>query len=211
MLNTAICDSGEASGAVATLPKGARTPINLWLVDDNHRMRETLRELFGRCEGINCTAAFASPNEVLSTLASKVGPDVILLDVHMGELNGLDAIRPIKSLSRSTQVLMLTTFFDSESQTRALSDGASGFLLKSFPIETILKSIREAWSKPAPHPRRKPAQNLVSAPALDSDSRCAATEMISTERQVSSGGSDRSRKRSLWVKHCLDMIRNIRN
>jgi DNA-binding NarL/FixJ family response regulator len=211
MLNPASSDSGAASGATATLPDRVRSPINLWLVDDNHRMRDTLMELFGRCEGINCTAAFASPNEVLSTLASKVGPDVILLDVHMGDLNGLDAIRPIKSLSRSTQVLMLTTFFDSESQTRALSDGASGFLLKSFPIEIILNSIREAWRKPAPHAKRKPAQNLVSAPTLNSDLRSAAPELISTGCDRTNGASDSSRKRSLWVKHCLDMIRNIRN
>ncbi|HEX7894462.1 MAG TPA: hypothetical protein VF447_09750, partial [Terriglobales bacterium] len=93
----------------------------------------------------------------------------------------------------------------------AMSDGASGFLLKSFPIETILHSIREAWRKPAPHPKRKPALNLVSAPARDSDSRCPAPELISTERDQTNGASDSSRKRSLWVKHCLDMIRNIRN
>ncbi len=211
MTNMAIAPSEEVFEPLTATANHSRAPINLWLVDDNHRMRDTLKELFGRCEGINCTAAFASPNEVLSTLASKVGPDVILLDVHMGELNGLDAIRPIKSLSRSTQVLMLTTFFDSESQTRALRDGASGFLLKSFPIETILTSIREAWSRPAPHPKRKPAQNLVSAPALDSDSRCVAPELGLADRKRSNGGTEGSRKRSLWVKQCLDMIRNIRN
>ncbi len=211
MMNAIFNDSEETAEAAVPVADHSQPPINLWLVDDNHRMRATLMELFGRCEGINCTASFASPNEVLSTLASKVGPDVILLDVHMGELNGLDAIRPIKSLSRSTQVLMLTTFFDNESKSRALRDGASGFLLKSFPIETILKSIRDAWSKPAPHPKRKPAQNLISAPALNSDSRCAAPEMIPIERNRTNPASDSSRKRSLWVKHCLDLIRNIRN
>ena len=192
--------------APAAMPSA---PINLWLVDDNRRLRATLMELFDRCEGIRCTGEFASPNEVLSTLASKTGPDVILMDVHMGELNGLDAIRPIKSLSRSTQVLMLTTFFDSESESRALTSGASGFLLKSFPIETILKSIRQAWSKPAPHLKQSQVPKLL-APAAEAVSDRATAELLGGGR-ASLGAGENSRKRMLWVKHCLDMIRNIRN
>lgn len=191
-------------------PAAMASPISLWLVDDNRRLRATLMELFDRCEGIRCTGEFASPNEVLSTLASKTGPDVILMDVHMGELNGLDAIRPIKSLSRSTQVLMLTTFFDRESESRALTSGASGFLLKSFPIETILKSIRQAWTKPAPHLKRAQVQKLVPATAVESGSARATSELVAADRPPA-GGPEHSRKRMLWVKHCLDMIRNIRN
>ncbi len=152
-----------------------------------------------------------SPNEVLSTLASKTGPDVILMDVHMGELNGLDAIRPIKSLSRSTQVLMLTTFFDSAAESRALTSGASGFLLKSFPLETILKSIRQAWSKPAPHLKQSQVQKLAApAAAAESGAARTTTELLAVNR-TSTGAPERSRKRILWVKHCLDAIRNIRN
>jgi len=140
-----------------------------------------------------------------------MGPDVILLDVHMGELNGLDAIRPIKSLSRSTQVLMLTTFFDSESQSRALSDGASGFLLKSFPIETILNSIREARDKPAPHPKRRFLPNIDSARQMETNERRVGSEPVPVRRETTTSGTEGSRRRLLWVKHCLDMIRNIRN
>jgi len=186
------------------------TPISLWLVDDNRRLRATLSELFERCEGIRCTGTFSSPNEVLSALASKVGPDVILLDVHMGDMNGLDAIRPIKSLSRATQVLMLTTFFDSESESRALTSGASGFLLKSFPMETILKSIRQAWTKPAPHLKRAQVQKLVPVAVADAPESCETSELLDAAPSPTAG-AENSRKRLLWVKHCLDVIRNIRN
>ena len=158
--------------AQAAMPS---TPISLWLVDDNRRLRATLAELFQNCQGIHCTGTFASPNAVLSALASKVGPDVILLDVNMGDANGVDAIRPIKSLSRSTQVLMLTTFFDSEVEARALTSGASGFLLKSFPIEKIMNSIRQAWSKPAPHLKQVSRQTSVAAVPLESDKPCEAS------------------------------------
>lgn len=206
MLNNIISPDDSAGSAIE-----AAAPINLWLVDDNQRMRATLTEILGRCEGISCTGAFSSPNHVLSALASKVGPDVILLDIHMGDLNGLDAIRPIKSLSRSTQVLMLTTFFDSESQSRALNDGASGFLLKSFPIETILSSIREARRKPAPHPKRRCAQNMNAAPAPASGQHEETPQLPPAPSTPTLINGDGSRKRLLWVKHCLDMIRNIRN
>ena len=193
-----------------SLAQAARpsTPISLWLVDDNRRLRATLSELFARCEGIRCTGTFASPNEVLSALASKVGPDVILLDVHMGDLNGLDAIRPIKSLSRATQVLMLTTFFDSESESRALTAGASGFLLKSFPIETILKSVRQAWKQPAPHLKRTAVSKVLPAAAVEIPEAQATSQLLGAD---TAGGVENPRKRLLWVKHCLDMIRNIRN
>jgi len=210
MLNNVISPSNEATEPVGNAATSA-APINLWLVDDNHRMRATLAEILGRCDGINCTAAFASPNHVLSALASKVGPDVILLDVHMGELNGLDAIRPIKSLSRSTQVLMLTTFFDNDSRNRALSDGASGFLLKSFPIETIVDSIREARRKPAPHAKRRCAQNTHLAGPVETGTRVEISGATPPRREPASIGAEGSRKRLLWVKHCLDMIRNIRS
>lgn len=185
-------------------------PISLWLVDDNRRLRATLSELFARCDGIRCTGTFGSPNEVLSALASKVGPDVILLDVHMGDLNGLDAIRPIKSLSRATQVLMLTTFFDSESESRALTSGASGFLLKSFPMETILKSIREAWKKPTPHLKRAQMPKMMPLAPVESAENQETAKLLGVDRSPV-GGPDGSRKRLLWVKHCLDVIRNIRN
>ncbi|MBC8095651.1 MAG: response regulator transcription factor [Akkermansiaceae bacterium] len=209
MLNNVIIPTDESADSPTVLAESPAAPINLWLVDDNHRMRATLTEILGRCDGIKCTAAFASPNHVLSALASKVGPDVILLDVHMGDLNGLDAIRPIKSLSRSTQVLMLTTFFDSESQSRALTAGASGFLLKSFPIETILNSIREARRKPAPHLKRRCLQNSSFPP--EAKSRPEIFGRTPASRETGSVGTEASRKRLLWVKHCLDMIRNIRN
>ena len=194
-MNLALDQNEGAAGTSGVLADEATPPLNLWLVDDNHNLRDTMKDLLGRCAGIRCTAAFPSLNAVLSALASKSGPDIILLDMHMGNANGLDAIRPIKSLSRSTQVLMFTAFFDSESQTRALSAGASGFLLKSFPIERVLDSIQQANRNPVPHAKRSRVKKpivRVAAEAPDHDS--AVTP-----------------KRSLWFKDCLDLFRNRRN
>ena len=99
MKKNLISDSCDSGGGVGVVVNPAATPISLWVVDDNRRIRDTLVELFGRCQGIRCTAAFHSPNAVLSALASKVGPDVILLDMNLGEHNGIDAIRAIRRLA----------------------------------------------------------------------------------------------------------------
>ena len=94
----------------------------------------------------------------MSELASKPGPDVILLDVQMGDRNGLDAVRPIKSLTRSTRVLMFTTCYNSEWRKRALDDGASDYLLKTDAMETVAARIRCPANDPVPssRPRRRP-------------------------------------------------------
>ena len=179
MLNTITTHEEELSATTATLP-GHTAAINIWLVDDNRQIRSALMDLLATCEGVRCTGSFPSPNAVLSALASKAGPDVILLDIQMGEANGLDAIRPIKALSRSTQVLMFTSCFDSESKKRALTNGASDFLLKHFTVERIIASIQQASKNPAPHLKctRPPKTN----PALQ----------LPRPRH--------------WLKHCLDLI-----
>lgn len=178
-------------------------PINVWLVDDNQPLRSSLREILDQCEGLQCKTTFHSPNAVLSALASQTGPDVILLDIQMGEACGLDAIRPIKALSRSTQVLMLTTFFDSQSKKRALNDGASGFLLKHFSIQQIQDSIHRALKNPAPHLRHARASEKTA----DASKKFHLSRPDRrTERKAGSLFS-----RFLWLKHCMEMIHPHRN
>ena len=158
-------------------------------------------ELLNACAGIQCKAAFPSPNAVLSKLASKPGPDVILLDIQMGEACGLDAIRPIKALSRSTQVLMFTSCSDKESKRRALTSGASGFLLKQFPLERILHSIHEASLNPAPHLKQFPKQNPTPI-------QPAAPQIASSPESRKSSGFNRALG---WLWDCLAFIHYRRN
>ncbi|HUA38582.1 MAG TPA: response regulator transcription factor [Candidatus Sulfopaludibacter sp.] len=159
---TTAADSA-AGKSTKTLSPGVR----VWLVDDNDELRKLLAEVLGLQGGIQCARDFSSPDQLLSTLASKPGPDVILLDVQMGDRNGLDAVRPIRSLTRRTRVLMFTTCYNPEWRERALGDGASDYLLKSEAIETVADRIRRAAKDPAPVPCRKrsgdPALTTASA------------------------------------------------
>ena len=139
-----IADTSESA---PSLP--SNKPI-VWLVDDDDRFRALVAELLGRRAGIACDRQFSSPDALLSTLASKPGPDVILLDVQMGDRNGLDAVRPIKSLARSTRVLMFTTCYDPQWRERALGDGASDYLLKTDPVEKVIERICFPTNDPTP-------------------------------------------------------------
>ena len=109
--------------AVTSEPTPAVTPnVSVWLVDDNDQFRSLVAEMLSRRVGIQCARQFSSPDALLSALASKLGPDVILLDIQMGDHNGLDAVRPIKSLARTTRVLMYTTCYDQKWRERALGE-----------------------------------------------------------------------------------------
>ena len=119
-----------------------QSPLQVWLVDDDNDFRRLVADCLNSESGVECPRHFPGPDDALSALASKPGPDVILLDIQMRNRNGLDAIKPIKSLARNTRVIMFTTFYDSERHDRALREGASGFLLKSSELKEIVQEIR---------------------------------------------------------------------
>ena len=153
----------------ASEPETAPAPVKVWLVDDDDTFRRLLAELLVQQQGIDCPRQFDSPDAVLSALASKAGPDVLLLDIHMRDRNGLDAIRPIKSLARSTRVLMLTTFYNSDSHSRALEEGASGFLLKTCEVRRLVEDIRKpdasSLGRPRRHRTESHLQTMAQAPS----------------------------------------------
>jgi DNA-binding NarL/FixJ family response regulator len=140
---------------VASEPPTSPAPIKVWLVDDDDGFRTLLAGLLAKQQGIVCPRHFNSPDAVLSALASKTGPDVLLMDIQMRHQNGLDAIRPIKSLARSTRVLMLTTFYDSFGHSRAIEEGASGFLLKRWELHELVEHIRKPDASGVSRPRRR--------------------------------------------------------
>ncbi len=102
------------------------------------------RIFWGTEPGFKCERQFASPPEVLEALSRETAPDIILLDVEMGEHNGLEAVRPIKALAPEAHVLMLTTFSGPGGRERAFREGASDFMLKSWRMPEIVSHIRQA-------------------------------------------------------------------
>jgi DNA-binding NarL/FixJ family response regulator len=129
----------------AGLPTGREADSRrIWLVDDNAAFRSLLADLLEAEVDFNCERQFSSPPAILEALAREAAPEIILLDIQMGEYNGLDAIRSIKALAPHTHVLMLTTFAGPGARERAFREGASDFMLKSWPIPEVVSHMRQA-------------------------------------------------------------------
>lgn len=129
--------------AAANLETVQTRHARVWLVDDDQPLRELLKELLQHA-GLSCPVTCGSAAEVMQALARETAPEVILLDVHLADQNGLDAIAPMKRLAPATEILMLTTFYDCRNEAQALAAGASGFLLKSDPVPEIVRCVRAA-------------------------------------------------------------------
>lgn len=138
------CNRDVSAAAVCGV--GARDigTARVWLVDDNANFRSLLAALLDGEGGFECERQFSNPEEALEALAHETAPDVILLDIEMGEYNGLDAIRPLKLAAKDVHVLMLTTFAAPGTRERAFREGASDFMLKSWSPTEIATHVRQA-------------------------------------------------------------------
>src|SRR4051812_32048023 len=136
----------KAAGPKAPVPP----PIGVWLVEDNHTFRHTVAKVLNQVPGLDCSHHFANSEDALAALVEGAVADVILLDVELPGLNGIEAVKRIKSLSPSTRVIMLTVFDDHDKIFKAICAGASGYLLKTSPVERIVDSIREVHAGGAP-------------------------------------------------------------
>ena len=135
--------TGTAPRRNGTTLGSTRSPLRIWLVDDNQDFRELLVKLLGTEPGYECAGQFSSAEALLEALVRETPPDVILLDIEMRGRSGLDALRSIRTLASATRVLILTTFNDTYNRARALREGAADFVLKS-SAGNIFEHIRRA-------------------------------------------------------------------
>jgi DNA-binding NarL/FixJ family response regulator len=115
--------------------------IRLVIADDHPIYRDGLRLLLGDHEGIEVVGTATTGSEAVD-LAAETAPDVMLMDLRMPELNGIDATRRIVSTSPHIGVLVLTMYEDDESVVAAMRAGARGYLLKGADEEEILHAVR---------------------------------------------------------------------
>lgn len=117
------------------------TPIRVLLVDDDASIRSSLRMLIDNESGMTIAGEAADGAEAID-LASSYRPDVVLMDVQMPRMNGLEATRALSADPAGPRVIMLTMFDLDEYVFEAMSVGASGFLLKNSPPSEVLRAIR---------------------------------------------------------------------
>ena len=124
--------------------------VSVWLIEDNQNFRSTLARVVNGIAGMKCSHQFSNAEDALDALKGGDIPDVVLLDVGLPGLNGIEAIKEIKSISPTTRIIMLTVFDDHEKVFKAVCAGASGYLLKPSNTTNIVRSIKEAISGGAP-------------------------------------------------------------
>jgi DNA-binding NarL/FixJ family response regulator len=116
--------------------------IRVWLVDDNSDYCLMLGKGLNKSRSIRCDRTFGDCDKFLQELHSvKHAPQVILLDIEMPTMSGLDIIQPILRFSPASKILMLTGHDDDHHVQRALKSGASGYLLKTSTINEIVSAV----------------------------------------------------------------------
>lgn len=116
-------------------------PIRLVLVDDQDLVRVGLRRILRRRDGFEVVAECADGDEVAATVAA-TRPDVVLMDLRMKRMSGMEATRRLTADGSAPPVLVLTTFRDDDLLSEALRAGASGFVLKDSPAEELIRAVR---------------------------------------------------------------------
>jgi DNA-binding NarL/FixJ family response regulator len=123
--------------------------IKTAVIEDIKDIREGLTTLINFTDGFRCTGSYRSMEEALARLEANV-PDVLLSDIGLPGMSGIEGIRIIKERFPQMQIIMLTVYDDDDRIFDALCAGASGYLLKRTPPAKLLESIREAMSGGAP-------------------------------------------------------------
>lgn len=119
------------------------TAVRVLVVDDQQLIRDGIAALLSIRPGITVVGTAVNGREAVEK-AVELGPDVVLMDVRMPELDGVEAVAVLRGRAPECRVVMLTTFDDEEYVVQALRAGASGYLLKDLPAEELAHAIRLA-------------------------------------------------------------------
>jgi DNA-binding NarL/FixJ family response regulator len=141
--------------------------IRIAIVEDNNTLRNSLENLFNRTEGMRCITSLNNLLNVVSEIGKAV-PDIILMDIGLPNISGIEGVRTVRTHFPTIQVLMFTVFDDDEKIFDAIRAGASGYLLKKTPPEEIVQAIRDLHQGGAPMTAsiaRRVIQSFQSAPS----------------------------------------------
>jgi DNA-binding NarL/FixJ family response regulator len=141
--------------------------IKIAIVEDNDALRASLSGLFNRTEGMRCVASLSNLLNVTTEIGSAL-PDMILMDIGLPNISGIEGVRTVKTHFPAILILMFTVFDDDDNVFDAIRAGASGYLLKKTPPDEIVQAVRDLSLGGAPMTAsiaRRVIQSFQAAPS----------------------------------------------
>jgi DNA-binding NarL/FixJ family response regulator len=124
-------------------------PITVAIVEDDARIRRSLSTILSREEDVRCVGTFSSAEEALAELPT-LRPKVLLMDINLPGLDGVECVRRLAGKLAGTSILMLTVHEDADAIFNSLAAGASGYLLKPPRAAELLAAVRDVFAGGAP-------------------------------------------------------------
>ena len=121
----------------------ASNPIKIGFIEDNELLLENYKEYFESSDEFTCTFAFGTIPDLFTYMKSNYQaiPDIILLDIQLPEINGIEGIPLLQERLAGTRIVMMTAFDDKESVMSAFSNGAAGFLTKNMSLNAVSEAL----------------------------------------------------------------------
>jgi DNA-binding NarL/FixJ family response regulator len=123
--------------------------IKVAIVEDSRGTRESLSELLARAPSLRCVGAHPNGEQALKAIPAE-NPDVVLMDINLPGMSGIECVARLKAQLPKVQVLMLTTYEESDLIFDSLRNGASGYLLKNLPPAELVQAVEQVHAGGAP-------------------------------------------------------------
>ena len=153
--------------------------LTLWLIEDNAPFRRTVQRVVSKLPNIETVRGFSTFEEALVALTKATAPDIVLLDVGLPGMTGIEGIAPLKAAAPDVQILILTAFEDDDRIFRAICAGASGYLLKTSTtaeIATAVAEVQRGGSPMTPRIARRVLEMFAKANPPKRDYRLSPRE-----------------------------------
>lgn len=125
------------------------SPITVALVEDDARIRRTLAMLLQRAPDCHCVGQYGTGEEAVAAIPAQA-PNVIIMDINLPGISGIECVRQLVEQGVKAQILMLTVHMDADAIFDALVAGAVGYLVKPVPAEQLLAAVRDVYGGGAP-------------------------------------------------------------
>lgn len=155
------------------------TAVTIWIVEDDTVYRRTLERVLNRADSVQECRAFPSCIELFEVLDTQHYPDIVLMDLGLPRMGGVEGIKKINEIQAGIITVVLTVFSQKEKVLEALEAGAAGYLLKSASGPEILKGLEEVvkgGSVLSPEVAKVVLQN-IRKPSAESNYKLAAREV----------------------------------